>query len=83
MKVLLIGIKYNKSASRLLNRNWINKGGLDLSKEVLWVSVGWRGTELPEVKKKLPHPWAQQNLSCHGQIKWLTVSSPIESHSWL
>ena len=34
--------KYVKTAARLLNRDWVNKGGLDLSKEVLWVSVGWR-----------------------------------------
>ena len=32
-------IKYIKSAVRLLNRNCVNEGGLDLSKEVLWVSV--------------------------------------------
>ena len=33
-------IKYIKSAARLLDRVWVNKGGFDLSKEVLWVSVG-------------------------------------------
>ena len=43
-------IKYIKSAVRLLDRNWINKGGLDLSKEVLWVSVGQRAAELQAVK---------------------------------
>ena len=43
-------IKYIKSAARLLNINWVNKQGLDLSKEVLWVSFGQRGAELPAVK---------------------------------
>ena len=43
-------IKYTKSAARLLNRIWVNKGGLDLSKEVLWVSVGQRNAELPAIK---------------------------------
>ena len=50
MRVLWMEIKYIKSASRLLNRAWVNKGGLDLSKEVLWVSVGQRAAELPAIK---------------------------------
>ena len=33
-----------------MNRNCVNKGGLDLSKEVLWVSVGQRAAELRAVK---------------------------------
>ena len=43
-------IKYIKSATKLLGREWVNKGGLGLSKEVLWVSVGQRGAKLPAVK---------------------------------
>ena len=43
-------MKYNKSAAKLLDRNWVNKGGLDLSKEVLWVSVGQMAAELPAIK---------------------------------
>ena len=43
-------MKYVKSASRLLNRVWVNIRGLDLSKEVLWVSVGQRVAELRAVK---------------------------------
>ena len=42
-------IKYFKSPARLLNRDYFNKGGLDLSKEVLWVSVG-------QLVKKLKAP---------------------------
>ena len=38
-------IKYLKSPARLLDR-----GGLDLSKEVLWVSVGQRAADLRAVK---------------------------------
>ena len=29
-----------KSVARLLDIDFVNKGGLDLSKEVVWVSVG-------------------------------------------
>ena len=43
-------IKYFKSPARLLNRDYFNKGGLDLSKEVLWVSVGQRAADLRAVK---------------------------------
>ena len=34
-----MGIEDLKSPARLLNRDYINKGGLDLSNKVLWVSV--------------------------------------------
>ena len=43
-------INFVKSAARLLNRDGVNKGGLDLSKEVLWVSIGQRAAELQAVK---------------------------------
>ena len=43
-------MEYIKSAFRLLDKDWVNKGGLDLSKEVLWVSVGQRVAELQAVK---------------------------------
>ena len=43
-------MKYVKSAARLLDRNCVNKRGLDLSKEVLWVSVGQRAAEIRAVK---------------------------------
>ena len=39
-----------KSTARLLNRDCVNKGGLDLSKEVLWVSEGQRTLDLRAVK---------------------------------
>ena len=39
-----------KSTARLLNINCVNKGGLDLSKEVLWASVGQRAAVLQAVK---------------------------------
>ena len=50
MRVLRTEIKYIKSAARLLNRVGVNKRGLDLSKEVLWVSVGEMAAELPAIK---------------------------------
>ena len=43
-------IKYIKSAARVLNRNCVNKGGLDLSKNVLWVSVDQGAADLRAVK---------------------------------
>ena len=43
-------MKYIKSAARVLNRDCVNKGGLDLSKNVLWVSVGQGAAELQVVK---------------------------------
>ena len=43
-------MKYIKSATRVLDRNLVNKTGLDLSKEVLWVSLGQRPPELQAVK---------------------------------
>ena len=43
-------MEYLKSAARLLNIDCVNKGGLDLSKEVLWVSVGQRAADLQAVK---------------------------------
>ena len=43
-------MKYIKSAARVLNRNCVNKGGLDLSKSVLWVSIGQGAANLWAVK---------------------------------
>ena len=51
-----MAIRCIKSAARLLNIDCVNKRGLDLSKEVLWVSIGQRAVVLGlsklEVKKK-------------------------------
>ena len=43
-------IKCIKSAARLLDIGCVNKGGLVLSKEVLWVSVGQKAPVLQAVK---------------------------------
>ena len=55
-------MKYLKSTARLLHRNYVNKRGLDLSKEVLWVSVGQFATKLQAVRvgalKKVLSPGA-------------------------
>ena len=80
MRVLWTEIKYIKSAARLLNINWVNKQGLDLSKEVLWVSFGQRGAELPAVKvgglKKnlVIQPIADE--SCLNLAEWQNISLP-------
>ena len=41
-----MGIEGLKSPARLLDRDYVNKGGLDLFKKVLWVSVGLRAAEI-------------------------------------
>ena len=43
-------MKYFKSAARLFNRDFANRRGLDLSKEVLWVSVDQVEANLQAVK---------------------------------
>ena len=43
-------MKYPKSTARLLNKDYVNRRGLDLSIELLWVSVGQRAAELPAIK---------------------------------
>ena len=45
-------IKYLKSAARLLNRDYVNRRGLDLSKEVLWISVFQRTVNLQVVRSE-------------------------------
>ena len=50
MRSLRMEIRYIKSTVRLLDRVWVNKGGLDLSKKVLWVFVGQRAADLRAVK---------------------------------
>ena len=46
-------IKCIKSAARLLDIDCVNKEGLDLSKELLWVSVGQRAAVKVEGQKKV------------------------------
>ena len=60
MRSLWMEIKYVKSITRLLNIDLVNKGGFDLSKEVLSVclSVG---------------PLRQQYLSINGQMMQLSI----------
>ena len=43
-------MKCLKNATRLMNRVCVGQGGLDLSKEVLWVFVGQGTKELWSVK---------------------------------
>ena len=50
MRSLGTVIRYVKSAARLLDRDCVNKRGLDLSKEVLLVSVDQRAAVLRAVK---------------------------------
>ena len=43
-------MKHLKSTARLLDRTNFNRRGLDLSNEILWISVVQRAAELPAVK---------------------------------
>ena len=52
MRVFWLGIKCLKSATRLLNRVCVGRQGLDLSKEVLRVSVDQLVAKLQAVKVK-------------------------------
>ena len=65
-------IKCIKSAARLLNIDCVNKRGLDLSKEVLLVSVGQRAAEVLAVKvegKKKFYARPSLNRLCLHQTK--------------
>ena len=53
-----------------MDRKWVNRGGLDLSKEVLWVFVGQKAAKIQAVKvgdlkKILPHV-QDSNPGCPG-----------------
>ena len=74
-------IKCVKSATRLLDRIWVNKGGLDLSKEVLWVSLGQRAAELWAVKvggqkKILPIAPVRTRITCAGPFGRIFFKPP-------
>ena len=56
--------KFHKSATQLLDRHCVNRRGLDLSKEVLWVSVGQRAADLRAVKVG-----GQQKILPSGQVQ--------------
>ena len=66
-------ITYFKSTARLLNRDYVNRRGLDLFKEVLWVSVGQRAAEVPAVKvggQKNSADLPGSNPLCPHQADW-------------
>ena len=46
----IVNFKSLKSATRLLNRVCVGRRGLDISKEVLWISVRQREAKLPAGK---------------------------------
>ena len=71
IRVLWIVTKHHKSAARILKRDCINRGGLDLSKDVLWISVYQRAADLPAVKvgdqkKFLPSGPVRTRFACAG-----------------
>ena len=75
-------IKYIKSAARVLNRKFVNKGGLDLSKNVLWVSVGQGAADLRAVKvggqKKNSAARPVSNPSSPRRAEWSNFFSNLQ-----
>ena len=72
MRSLWTELKCIKSTTRLLNIEYVNKGDLDLSKEVLWVSVGQRTAVLWAIKvggkkKFCRMAWFEPDLHAPGQ----------------
>ena len=77
-------IKCIKSAARLLDKDCVNKGGLDLSKEVLWVSVGQRAAVLRAVKvggqkKFCRSPRFEPGLPAQGNQQNFFLTSNFDS----
>ena len=76
----LMEITYLKSAARLLNRDWANRRGLDLSRELLWVSVGLKGSRATShqswkfEKNSVVQPIADE--SCLNLAKWQNIFWP-------
>ena len=63
--------KHHKSTARLLDIDCVNRRGLDLSKEVLLVSVGQRAAKIQAVKVgdlKKPAAWPDSNQTWAAQV---------------
>ena len=79
---LWMDIKYLKSATRLLNRVCGLRRGLDLSKEVLWVSVCQRAVKLPAgkvgglKKNSAMRPGAGESVS--NSVAWHNFFSNLQ-----
>ena len=74
------GKTYPKNAASLLDRVCVNRQGLDLSKEVLWVSVGQRAAKIQAVKvgdlkKILPRGRIRTKRGRPGFESWMIRSS--------
>ena len=92
MMVFRTEIKYLKNASRLFDRVYVKRGGLDLSKEVLRISVGQKAAELPAVKiggqknsatQLSSNPTRlrraeRQNFFSNRRLRWLVALLPFE-----
>ena len=74
MGILWVEIKYLKSVARLLNRVYVNRRGLDLSKQVLWVSLG-QGQQIYRLTVlNLTHKVSMDFYVSIGKIKLLNPS---------
>ena len=76
-------MKCLKSASRLLNKVYVEGGGLDPSKVVLWVSVSQRAAELPAGKVGGLEKNFATRPTLHLKIKKLSTNSPRDFNSVL
>ena len=79
MRVLWMEVKCIKSVARLLDSNWVNKGGLDLFKEVLWISVGKRAADLRAVKFGGQKKFADQPIANLADRQNFLMTSNFDS----
>ena len=70
------GKTYLYNASSLLNSNWVNRRGLDLSKEVLWASVGQLAAKLQAVKV-----WDLKKILLRGPPRTTRVRPALDSQT--
>ena len=66
-------IEYIKSAAKVLNKDYINRRGLDLFKNILWVSIDQEAADLLAVKvggqkKLLPIGQVRNRFARNGPI---------------
>ena len=81
MRIFWMGMKYLKNTARLLDWDYVNRRGWDLSKEVVWVSVGQKAAELPDIKVGSLKKYSAIQLFRKIEISCVDIVSVQESSS--